>query len=117
MELIKMLKNRKTKHNINDIVFSSGAFYGFEALPMKVIHVEKNIVTAEPLTTIPLHNAFEGSHLDFFNLSEILVLKPEFEDKYPDIFGKNNSQTNEVVSCCKKYTSKFCPECGKLITK
>ncbi len=112
-----MLKNRKTKHNINDIVFSSGAFYGFSALPMKVSHIEKNIITATPLTPIPHREHFEGSHLDFFNLSEILVLKPEFKEKYPDIFGTNNSLNNETVSCCKKYTSKFCPECGKLITK
>ncbi len=112
-----MLENRKTKHKIGDIVFTSGNFWNFFGIPMKVIHIEKNIVTATPLTPIPYYENFDGSHLDFFTPSEILELRPEFKEKYPDIFDKNNIQTKDDITCCQKYNSKFCPDCGKLITK
>lgn len=112
-----MLKNRKTKHNIGDIVFSSGNFFPFVALPMKVTQIEKKLVTAVPLEHIPTEPHFEGQHLDFFTPSEILEMKPELKEEYPEIFDKNNIQTKEVITCCQKYTSKFCPDCGKLITK
>lgn len=110
-----MLKNRKTKHTIGDIVFSSGNFYPFSALPMKVTHIEKQLVTAIPLSSIPFREHFTGQHLDFFSIEEILQVKPDLKDEYPDLFNKKIEKQSKVETCCQKYTSKFCPDCGKII--
>ena len=91
------------KHKIGDVVITSGDFYDGYGIVVKVVRVDGRKVYTEDKDG----KVFEGFHASYFPRDEFNDLDWDKIDwDHPWLKGKS------VESCCSKYTSKYCPECG-----
>ena len=92
------------KHKVGDVVITSGLFYNQHGIVVRVTTIDKGKVVSFSIDG----KGFEGGHSCYFTPQEYAESGCEWDVDmdHPWLKGK------PVESCCSKYTSKYCPECG-----
>jgi hypothetical protein len=114
------------KLKTGDKVLTTGEFYGYNFLPCIVSNVSQYEVTAKEVRskyTIGKESDFFGGHGSFYTIQEGKVRLKERESD--GLLDGNTEKLKEAIAiidsmpkektCCEKYETKFCPECGSKI--